>query len=72
MEATYTRHHKEDAQGHLIFVNKEGAVTIGLIGAASMSQAELDFYGEIFAKAVNKLTDSQKATAAFLAKRTRL
>jgi len=54
--ATYSRHYKSDAQGH-IFLNKEGACTIGLTGAASMSQEVLDVYGELMAEALNKVNE---------------
>jgi hypothetical protein len=57
--ATYSRHYKTDAQGH-IFLKKEGACTINLVGAAAMSQEELDGYGELIAEAFN----SKKATRA--------
>jgi hypothetical protein len=40
-------------KGH-IYLDKEGACTIALEGAASMSQDELDSYGEIMAEALNK------------------
>ena len=51
--ATYHRHHGDDPEGH-IYLDKEGACTITLEGAASMSQDELDKYGEIMAEALNK------------------
>ena len=54
VKAEYTRHHKESAMGH-IFIDKKGACVIELAGAASMTQAELDFYGEIMAKAISKV-----------------
>jgi|TARA_Y100000296_G_scaffold8585_1_gene10117 hypothetical protein len=51
--ATYHKHHGDDPEGH-IYLDKEGACTITLEGAASMSQDELDSYGEIMAEALNK------------------
>ena len=51
--ATYLKHYKDDAEGH-IYLNKEGACTITLKGAAVMSQDELDRYGEAMAEALNK------------------
>ena len=52
--ATYKKHYHDDyAEGH-IYLDKEGACTVTLTGAASMSQAELDKYGEIMAEALNK------------------
>jgi len=51
--AKYTNHYKDHSEGH-IFLEKDGACTITLTGAASMTQEELDYYGELFAKALNK------------------
>ena len=51
--AKYTNHHKDYSEGH-IFLDKDGACTITLTGAAAMTQEELDYYGELFAKALNK------------------
>ena len=51
--ATYTKHHRDDPEGH-IYLDKEGACTITLTGAANMPQHELDRYGEIMAEALNK------------------
>ena len=52
--ATYKKHYHNDyAEGH-IYLDKEGACSITLEGAASMSQDELDKYGEIMAEALNK------------------
>ena len=62
MKASYKRHYKDDSQGH-IFLNKDGACSINLVGAASMTQEELDFYGEIFANAVSKMTERQAISA---------
>ena len=51
--ATYLKHYKDDAEGH-IYLNKSGACTITLKGAAAMSQDELDRYGEAMAEALNR------------------
>ena len=51
--ATYKRHYRDNAEGH-IYLDKEGACTVHLDGAASMSQDELDLYGKAMAKALNK------------------
>lgn len=51
---TYNQHYKEYAEGH-IFIKKEGACTVTLTGASSMSQEELDELGE---KIVNLLNES--------------
>ena len=51
--ATYRKHHGDSPAGH-IYLDKEGACTITLTGAASMPQEELDSYGEIMAEALNK------------------
>ena len=57
--ATYKKHHSVHPAAH-IYLDKEGActitvrATISLDGAASMSQDELDGYGEIMAEALNK------------------
>ena len=54
VSATYKKHYHDDyAEGH-IYLDKKGACTITLEGAASMSQDELDKYGEIMAEALNK------------------
>ena len=51
--ATYKKHYHDDyAEGH-IYLDKKGACTITLEGAASMSQDELDKYGEIMAEGLN-------------------
>ena len=50
--ATYKKHGYDHAEGH-IYLDKEGACTITLEGAASMAQDELDLYGNIMAKAIN-------------------
>lgn len=51
MNAKYTPHHREHAEGH-IYIDKPGACTIQLTGAAAMSQHELDRYGRIAAEAI--------------------
>ena len=51
--AVYQKHYNDYPEGH-IYLDKEGACTITLEGAASMSQDELDKYGEIMAEALNK------------------
>jgi len=51
--AKYKKHHAVWPEGH-IFIDKDGACTITLTGAATMTQEELDYYGELFAKAINK------------------
>jgi hypothetical protein len=68
----YRKHYRDHAEGH-IFLGQEklNAVTIELTGAAAMTQEELDFYGEIIAEALNKLTPNQRSKAAKLAKQTR-
>ena len=39
-------------------MDKEGACTITLKGSMSMSQEELDYYGEAMAEALSKLEDN--------------
>ena len=51
--ATYLKHYKDDAEGH-ICLGQDLACTITLKGAASISQDELDRYGEVMAEALNK------------------
>lgn len=51
-KATYSRHHFALPEGH-VFIDKPGACTVTLVGAASMSQDELDRYGELLAQAIN-------------------
>mgnify|MGYP005825689177 FL=1 len=51
--ATYSKHHCDHAEGH-IYLDKEGACTITLEGAASMRQDELDRYAAIMTEALNK------------------
>ena len=50
--ATYSKHYKDFAEGH-IFLDKEGACTLTLKGASSMSQEQLDKYAKIMTKALN-------------------
>lgn len=57
-KAKYSPHHREHAEGH-IFLDKEGACTITLTGAASMTQAELDRYGKACARAVASLLEGK-------------
>ena len=52
--ATYSKHHCDHAEGH-IYLDKEGACSITLEGAASMTQDELDAFA---AHMVNGLNDS--------------
>ena len=52
--ATYKPHYKAgEPEGH-IYLDKEGACTITLSGAASMRQDELDRYAAIMTEALNK------------------
>lgn len=54
--AKYRTHHKEYCSGHIsLGLNKKGACTITIIGAAAMSQEELDFYGNFFAEKLKEL-----------------
>jgi len=53
MRITYRKHYHDHSEGHL-FLDKEGACTIKLTGAAAMSQEELDEWGQIIAKSVTK------------------
>ena len=51
--ATYKTHYKVgEPEGH-IYLDKQGACTITLTGAASMPQHELDHYGRIMADALS-------------------
>ena len=50
--ATYKKHGYDHPEGH-IYLDKEGACTITLTGAASMPQHELDHYGRIMADALS-------------------
>ena len=50
---TYNQHYKPHAEGH-IFIKKEGACTVTLTGAASMTQKELDELGEKIVDLLNK------------------
>jgi len=49
---TYNGHYKSHSEGH-IFIEKEGACTINLTGAASMSQKELNEFGEKIVELLN-------------------
>jgi hypothetical protein len=52
--ATYSTHYNgQQAEGH-IYLDKEGSCTITLTPALTMPQHELDRYGEIMAKALNR------------------
>ena len=57
MKVTYRKHHRDNPEAHLFLDNKEGACTITLQGSVSMSQEELDYYGEAMAEALSKLED---------------
>ena len=57
MKVTYRKHHRDNPEAHLFLDNKEGVCTITLQGSASMSQEELDYYGEAMAEALSKLED---------------
>ena len=56
--ATYTKHHRDDPEGH-IFLDKEGACTITLTGAAAMAQDELDYWGEVIACLLNRRREDE-------------
>ena len=62
--AKYKKHHcrytspLDHSQGH-IFLDKDGACTITLTGAVAMTQDELDYYGELFTKALNEEIDDE-------------
>ena len=59
---TYSRHYKEDVRGHIYLGDdKKGACTIQLIGAASMSQVELDCHGKRMAAAPDLLEACEAA-----------
>ncbi len=49
MKFTYSRHYREHAEGH-IYIDKPGACTVTLTGAASMPQEELDELAELIVK----------------------
>ena len=51
--ATYSKHHCDHAEGH-IYLDKEGACSITLEGAASMSQDELDAFAEYMVEGLNR------------------
>ena len=70
--ASYSPHHRDDAQGHIFLgPQKTGAVTINLRGAASMTQEELNFYGEIMATAITNMTPEQRQQAKDLERKFR-
>lgn len=50
---SYSKHYQDHAEGH-IYIDKPGACTITLTGAASMEQSELDDLGELIVKLLNK------------------
>ena len=50
---SYSKHYRDHAEGH-IYIDKPGACTITLMGAASMDQQELDDLGELIVKLLNK------------------
>lgn len=51
---TYHKHFKDnEPEGH-IFIDKKGACTITLTGAAAMTQEELDAYGERIVELLNE------------------
>lgn len=52
MEATYSRHYRDFAEGH-VYINKPGPCTVLLTGAASMTQDELDRYVQLLAEAIS-------------------
>ena len=58
MDAQYVNHHRGDAQGHITIHGPIG-MTINLVGAAAMSQMQLDFFGELFEKAIRDMTPEQ-------------
>jgi len=60
--AIYNPHHRQNAEGH-IYIEKNGCVTIGLMGASAMTQQELNFFGGIFAAALCRMTAEEIETA---------
>lgn len=52
---SYSRHHFADARGHIIMPNAPAGIgcTIGLVGACSTTQAQLDVDGEHIVRCVN-------------------
>jgi hypothetical protein len=57
--ATYTKHHRDDPEGH-IYLDKEGACTITLSGAASMKQRELDAFAAHMVGGLNRSIEKSK------------
>jgi hypothetical protein len=53
MKCIYSPHHFAHVEGHLFFPDAEGACTITLTPAASMTQEELDAYGQRIAQALS-------------------
>lgn len=53
MKFSYKKHYREHAEGHIYFDVSEGPCTIHLLGAASMSQDQLDQLGELIVKLLN-------------------
>ena len=51
--ATYKTHYKVGEPEGQIYLDKEGACTITITGAASMRQHELDLYGKSMAEGIN-------------------
>lgn len=60
MKIKYSKHCRPHAQGH-IYIDKPGACTVSLVGAAAMTQEELDIYGEIFQTALQNMTKEQES-----------
>lgn len=63
--AKYKNHHKYHPEGHIfldmtIDGNTYSLESITLTGAASMTQGELDYYGELFTKALNQEIDDEQ------------
>ena len=56
MKVSYKKHHFGWPEAHIFFDKKE-ACSIALKGSVSMTQDELDRYGEVMAEALNKLED---------------
>jgi hypothetical protein len=60
----YSPHYKTNAEGHL-FLNKNGACTITLTGAASMPQEELNEFGKLIAAAPELLASLKDMLRSF-------
>lgn len=59
----FTGHHRDEAEGHIFLGHaKDGACTITLTGAASMSQEELNELGELIVSSVNSASKRNKKT----------